>query len=379
MSRTTSAIVVGAGIAGASTALSLRREGLDVTLIDAWEPGHAAAGSGGEHRILRASHGSDELYTRWSQDARVGWLRLAEQTGQELFVQCGAVMLAREGHTAWEDASRDTLARLGVPHFIAPHEELGVRLPVLDARGIAYGLWEPEAGFVYAQRATQATVRQFRREGGILARGRVTTNAKERPVLDGAPLTADVIVMACGAWMGGLFPRTLRRLLEVVRQNVVMIAPPPGERGYDHGSFPCWIDHGNNAYGIPAAGGYGFKAVIVWQQLAIDLDRDDRVVDPTSIARSRRYLSQRFPGLADRPISQMAVGQIANTADTHFLIDRHPEHPDLVLVAGDSGHLFKHGPVVGDFVAGLALRRHETDPRFRLRERGVVDLASRPQ
>jgi len=379
MARRTSAVVVGAGIAGAATALALRREGLSVTLLDAWEPGHAGAASGGEHRILRSSHGADELYTELSREARLGWLELAEQSGQELFVQSGAVMLAREGHTAWEDASRATLSRLGVPHFVTDACELAVRLPVLDTAGTAYGLWEPEAGFVYAQRATRATVAQLLREGGIVQRGHVRTDSRERPVLDGRPLEADVVVMACGAWMGDLFPRTLKRMLDVVRQNVIMIAPPPGDTGYDAAHFPCWIDHGNGAYGIPSAGGYGFKAVLIWHQLNIDLEQDDRVVDATSIARTRRYLARRFPGLEGRPISGMAVGQIANTVDTHFVIDHHPEHPGLVLVAGDSGHLFKHGPAIGRYIARVALEQHATDPRFTIGDRRAPDLAHRPQ
>ncbi|UMG94101.1 FAD-dependent oxidoreductase [Nocardioides sp. TF02-7] len=379
MTRRTTAIVVGAGVAGATTALALRRDGLDVTLLDAWEPGHAAAASAGEHRILRSSHGTDELYTRLSREGRLGWLELGEQTGQELFVQCGAVMLAREGNTSWEDASRATLSRLGIPHFVAPAHELPVRLPVMDARGLAYGLWEPEAGFVYAKRATLAAIEQLRREGGTVRRGRVTTDRDEHPTLDGKRLTADVVVLAAGAWMSDLFPRTLRRMLDVVRQNVIMVAPPAGTTGYDHTDLPCWIDHGNHAYGIPAAGGHGFKAVLVWRQLSIDLERDDRIVDATSIARTRRYLSSRFPELADRPITQMAVGQIANTADTHFVIDRHPAHPHLTLVAGDSGHLFKHGPAIGRYVADVALERHATDERFRIKDRGSVSLADRPQ
>ena len=74
MARRTTAIVVGAGVAGATTALALRREGLEVTLVDAWEPGHAAAASAGEHRILRKSHGTDEFYTELSRDGRLGWL-----------------------------------------------------------------------------------------------------------------------------------------------------------------------------------------------------------------------------------------------------------------------------------------------------------------
>lgn len=379
MTARPTAIVVGAGIAGASTALALRRDGLQVRLLEQAQPGHAAAASGGEHRILRCSHGADELYTQWAWQARLGWLELAEQTGRELFVPNGAVMLASARHTAWEDASAQALTALGIPHFRCDQAELAVRLPQAHLRGIEYGLWEPQAGFVFAKRATEATVEQFVREGGQLERGRVDTDASERPRVGGTPLRADVIVIATGAWTGALFPRHLRRHLDVVRQNVIMVAPPAGDDRYDAERFPCWIDHGNSAYGIPAAGGYGFKAVLNWRQLSIDIDAEDRLVDPTSIARTRRYLATRFPGLERAPITQCAVGQIANTPDTHFIIDRHPDHSDIVLVAGDSGHLFKHGPVVGRFVADLALGRHETDPRFRLANRAGLDPAHRPQ
>src|SRR5579875_3331150 len=129
MARAADAVVIGAGIAGASAALSLRRRGLEVTLVDAREPGHARAASAGDHRILRASHGSDELYPRWSREARLRWIELGAEVGMELFVQSGAVMLARAGHTDWEDASRRTLDRLGIPNFTVDAQELSVRLP----------------------------------------------------------------------------------------------------------------------------------------------------------------------------------------------------------------------------------------------------------
>jgi glycine/D-amino acid oxidase-like deaminating enzyme len=381
MAASSDAVVVGAGIAGAATALALRRRGLAVTLVDMREPGHARAASSGEHRILRSSHGSDELYTRWSREARLRWLELGAQAGRELFVQSGAVMLATKGHTSWEDASRDTLARLGIPSFTVDSEELRVRLPVMDPRGLAYGLWEPESGFVFARRGLRAIVELFGREGGVVRRGVGGTDERERPLLDGAPITAGLVVFACGAWMGKLFPRTLARLLETSRQDVIIVDPPAGSTGYDADRFPAWIDHGYPAYGIPAAGGLGFKAVINWRGLTVDLDRDDRVVGQTSIARTRRYLAHRFPALARAPIVGQEVGQICNTPDTHFLIDRHPTQAHVVLVAGDSGHLFKHGPVAGEHAARLALGEIEAEPRFRLGARSKVAVSSvdRPQ
>src|SRR5436305_4072410 len=306
-------------------------------------------------------------------------MELGAEVGQELFVQSGAVMLARAGHTAWEDASRETLGRLGIPSFAVALDELRLRLPLIDARGLEYGLWEPESGFVYARRATQATARLFVELGGVLRRGVGGTDEREQPLIDGRPVDAGVVVFACGAWMGDLFPRTLGRLLEVVRQDVMMVEPPPGSTAYDAESFPAWIDHGYPAYGIPAAGGFGFKAVINWRGLTVDLDRDDRLISQGSVARTRRYLAHRFPALARAPIVGQEVGQIANTTDTHFLIDRHPRHERVVLVAGDSGHLFKHGPVVGDHIAELALGEIDIEPRFSLGHRPAVAPAARPQ
>ena len=40
-----------------------------------------------------------------------------------------------------------------------------------------------------------------------LKRGVVTTNASEKPMLDGKPLEADVIVIATGVWKAEMFPR----------------------------------------------------------------------------------------------------------------------------------------------------------------------------
>jgi glycine/D-amino acid oxidase-like deaminating enzyme len=379
LARYSSAVVVGAGIAGASTALALRRRGIDVTLYDAHEPGHAAAASGGEHRILRSCHGADDYYTRMVREARLRWMELGEEVGERLYVESGAVMLAHRRNTSWEDAAQATFGRVGVPYFVVDPDELRTRLPVIDPRDLAYGLWEPEAGFVYAKAGVIGTVRRFVDLGGQLRRGKVTVDAGERPCIDGAPLKADVIVMACGAWMKQLFRRTLFSLVETERQDVLLIAPPAGDVRYDHTHFPAWIDHGYPAYGIPAAGGFGFKAVITWHHLSMDLDNDDRVVHETAIARTRRYLAHRFPGLVDQPIAGMAVGQISSSKDTHFIIDRHPDHADIVLVAADSGHLYKHGPVIGDHIAALAIGASPVERRFAYGPHDPVALVNRPQ
>jgi glycine/D-amino acid oxidase-like deaminating enzyme len=41
--------------------------------------------------------------------------------------------------------------------------------------------------------------------------------------------------------------------------------------------------------------------------------------------------------------------------DENFLVDRHPEYPNVVFAAGLSGHGFKFAPVLGLALAELAL------------------------
>jgi sarcosine oxidase len=165
-------------------ALALRRRGLTVSLLDPSQPGHLRGASGGYHRILRSSHGGDAFYTAWSRSARTRWLELEQETGAQLLVQSGFVALASDRDDRWEAASAATLERLEIPHAMIAPDELAARLPVASLGGIAYGLWEPEAGFLHAQRAVIAAVRRFSDLGGTVVRAGIATDGAERPTLD---------------------------------------------------------------------------------------------------------------------------------------------------------------------------------------------------
>jgi glycine/D-amino acid oxidase-like deaminating enzyme len=60
------------------------------------------------------------------------------------------------------------------------------------------------------------------------------------------------------------------------------------------------------------------------------------------------------------------VCQYENTSNGDFLIDRHPQFENVWLVGGGSGHGFKHGPAVGEYVAGRLLDGMAAEPRFSL-------------
>lgn len=59
-----------------------------------------------------------------------------------------------------------------------------------------------------------------------------------------------------------------------------------------------------------------------------------------------------------------------NTSSGDFLIDRHPSLPNVWFAGGGSGHGFKHGPAVAEYVLDAIQRGYSPEPRFRLESKG---------
>lgn len=359
------AIVVGGGIAGLMTAVSLARRGVQVELIDRWEPGHARATSSDYNRVIRAIHGKDHFYTRWAREARLRWLELEQETGQKLYYECGALILATEGHCTWEDNTCATFDALGVPYYTYRPDDVRTFFPQFDPKGLKYAIHEPEAGMIMAHRALITAAALLKRLGGTILRGHVTTDADERPCLDGKPLEADLVVVATGPWMADMFPRTVKPISAVAGVNVLYHSTPDGSELFDQSRMPCWIDHGKGSFGLPSVEGSGVKAAVVIPD-QIDLDNDERLIRQKMISRTRQYIDHRLPGLKGQRVVDSKFNQIIITPDTHFILDFHPEQKNVLLAGGCSGHLLKHGPVFGEFAAGVGLRDFGTPDRFKL-------------
>lgn len=376
--KTNSVVVVGGGIAGAMTALNLQRRGERVTLIDRWEPGHPRAASTDYNRVIRAISGRDEFYTRWARESRTRWLELQAETGQNLMYECGALILATKGHCDWEDATSETFDRVGVPYYNFTREEVQQRFPQFKVDEIEYALFEPEAGLLMAHRCVITTIDLFKKLGGTVKRGIVTTDATERPMLDGKPLEADLIIVATGAWMSEMFPKTVKPISAIMGINVLYTSTPDGSDQFDMENMPCWIDHGQGSFGIPSSEGSGVKAAVVIPNTPIDINNDERLIEKQSLNKTRQYIRHRLPGLEGQRVVDSKFNQVIITPDTHFIVDWHPQHENVLLAGGCSGHLFKHGPIFGEFTAGVAVKDYGTADRFKIAGRRKLSPKESP-
>ena len=369
--------VIGAGAFGGWTALELARRGADVTLIDAWGPGHVRASSGGETRVLRATYGSRSHYTALTVRALARWREFEKRVGRRIFHRTGVLWMFGTGTDAQEfaAASAAALAAHGVALDELTMADAARHYPQIDVSDLSLAFVEREAGYLMARRACEDVVEVFRDEGGryLVAAAAAPvdvdrTQASGLMLTDGTTIAADAFVFACGPWLGSLFPDAIGRTILATRQEVYYFGTPAGDRRFVEPAMPVWIEFaGHQMYGIPGNAHRGFK-------VADDAAGDE--IDPTSAARdvtasgvtiARTFLARRFPSLRSAPLVGSEVCQYEATPDSDFIVDRHPRAGNVWIAGGGSGHGFKMGPAVGEMMASLVLGGGPVDPRFSLK------------
>jgi monomeric sarcosine oxidase len=370
--------VVGAGCFGAWCAWHLTRRRRRVLLLDAYGPANNRSSSGGETRIIRMGYGADEVYTRSSIRSFELWQALFRETEPSLFRETGVLWLAPPEHAPTLDTV-GTLARLGVAHEVMEPADLRQCYPQVALEEGTWGLLEPQSGVLMARRAVQTVVDDAVRRGCVVRRAAAEPVAAsgaprvERLLTEGDdPVVADSFVLACGPWLPKVLPELLGQRIFPSRQEVFFFGTPAGDRRFSPEALPTWIDFGlNEAYGMPDLDGRGFKVAPDRHGPPFDPDHGDRLVPAESVTRVRQFLKHRFPDLEDAPLLETRVCQYENSSSGDFLIDRHPSFDNVWIVGGGSGHGFKHGPAVGEYLADRALEDASVEPRFTLSATGT--------
>lgn len=424
-----SAVVIGAGIFGVGVADALLRRGLEVTLVEAAEPGHDFSSSGGQTRVIRSGHGDErgDLYLHSARRAWTLWRGLEERLGERLLFPVGCTWLAATADGA-ERQAYERLTELGVPAQWLTPAELQERLPHVDPAGLAGALHEPEAGVLRAGPAVAALARDLERRGARLVRGTALPDAQGRPVLTAAAAPAGTAPPGSSAAPPHAAPHgaapaappdatspTDRAPRRAGTRGVGAPIAEPVERGtrapdgkpleadlvvWATGAWlgrlfpglapvhaarreylyleppadwtperPVLIDIAAGVYVLPDVEGAGVKVADDLGPHPLDLDAATRPPDPAVEARLRAYAGQRLPSLEHAAKRGGRVCAYELTPDDAFLAGRHPENPDVWLVGGGSGHGFKHGPAFGEAAAGWLLGEAEPPAAFALGER----------
>ncbi len=364
--------VVGAGVFGAWTAHFLRKSGASVVLLDAYGPANSRSSSGGETRVIRMGYGPDELYTRWAMRSLPLWREFAARTGREIFRQTGVLWLSGEADVYLNSLS-SVLAQAGIEREELKAEDIARRWPQLRFHDVARGVLEPNSGLLLAREAVQTLVKEVVKSGmeylsvAAEAPSGGGTLAQIKACM-GESISAGTFVFSCGPWLPKIFPALLAERIFPTRQEVFFLGAPSGSADFHPPKMPVWLHrtHADLPYALPDIEGRGFKIAFDRHGEHFDPDTGTRVVAESSTDRLRKYLQQHIPALEHAPIIETRVCQYENTWNGDFLIDRHPQFENVWIAGGGSGHGFKHGPALGEYLSQRILQGAPGEPRFSL-------------
>ncbi|MEE4360125.1 MAG: FAD-dependent oxidoreductase [Pseudomonadales bacterium] len=350
-------VVIGAGVFGTWTALNLCERGARVTLLDAYGPGNARQTSSDETRQIRAAYGEDEIYSRWAQRAFTLWHTRQEEFQRRIIYANG--VLSTNDPADKLAIETTTFEKLEIPFEMLGPDELRYRWPQARWDDVDHALYEPQGGTVKARESIIAAAELFERKGGQVRIGHAVPGRRSGGRLesialaDGTELKAGKFVFACGPWLPDLLPDILGGYINRRRSEVFYVGSRPGDDRFHWARFPNMWEPRTGAYAMSDVD-YGYK-VVPRLGVPIDPDMDDRMPSPFLMRSVEDYLRMRAPALLGQPIVATRVCTLENSNNHHYIIDTHPDYDNVWLAGAGSGHGFKMGPVLGEYIADRVL------------------------
>ena len=356
--KTFDAIVIGVGGMGSATACELARRGRRVLALEQFALGHDRGSSHGHTRIIRKAYYEHPDYVPLVCRAFERWYDLEQRQGIHLLTECPCLSI---GHL-------DSPMIVGVRASAAQHQlpvetlsatELQHRYPAFRFGDEYVGVLERSAGFLYVDDCVQAHACEAVRLGATIQDHEpvVSWQANEREVIvqtTAERYTATRLILTAGPWAGQLLARH-GAFLRVMRQ-VVQWFGTGEDTLFRRDVFPLYIADTpqGHFYGFPVLNANGAKVAQHYGAPEVNAPSEiERAIKPKDEETTRSFLRQHLPGI-NGPCRRASVCLYTLTPDRHFVIDLHPDHANVAVAAGFSGHGFKFASVVGEILADLA-------------------------
>jgi sarcosine oxidase len=351
--------VLGLGGMGTAAACHLAGRGLSVIGVDQFSLGHDRGSSHGLSRIIRLAYFEHPSYVPLLRRAFDLWRDLEEESGAgaQLLHVTGGLDAGVPGSRVLE-GSRESCRIHGLPHELLSAHQVNERFPGFNLPDGFLAVFQPDAGFLEPERCILAHAALARNRGAELRTGqRVDGWSRDRSgvalLTDGGEIRARQLVITAGAWIPTFVP-SLASLLRPERQVVGWFGVEDTD-AFALGHFPVFVmtTSEGHFYGFPEFGVPGFKiGKYHHRSELVDPDAMRREVDDNDESVLRDCVRSFFPR-ANGPMVRSSTCIFTNTPDEHFIIDRLPDAPEVLLVSACSGHGFKFCSVIGEIVADL--------------------------
>jgi len=358
-------IVLGIGGMGSATVYELAKRGRTVLGLEQFNIAHEFGSSHGISRIIRLAYAEDPRYVPLLRRAYQRWREIETLANERLLFITGGVDGGPESGAIVQGSLRSCKEH-ALPHELLSATELRRRFPAFHFSKGMVAVYQPDAGFLLSERAIIAYVMAAQALGAeIHACERVRSWEVERGRVlvrtDRASYQARSLVITAGSWAAKLVPLLRKPRLAVPERQVVIWTQPRRPEYFRFGALPIFnMDAAegkniNHYYGLPIYGYPGFKFGKYHHfEEEVDPDRMDRESHRRDENLLRPAIRKYFPD-ADGPTMALKTCLFTNSPDEHFVVDLHPDFPNVAVAAGFSGHGFKFASVMGEILADLAL------------------------
>ena len=362
MSNNFDAIIIGAGITGASTAYHLKKNGVNrILLLD--RRGAAAGGTGKSAAICR-QHYSTSLMARLALES-ISMMAEIEKEKAGSFFQSGYMMLLPP--TLIEAAAKNLELQqsVGVETRFLSKQEITTMAPWLNTDGVAEVIFEQLGGYADPVRITEYFVHKFVENGGEFrndtpCRGLIKeTDRVAGVVLDSGPLHADIVVNAAGPW-APIIAKMAGIELEIraVREQD-SIWQARSNRPLPSVSISNAVDSiyvrpmGENRFLI----GQGFPK----DYFDVDPYNFKQTADDEFVNLILQRTSKRYPTLEGMQLISAYSALYDVTPDWYPFIGPRSDIKGYYDASGGSGHGLKIGPAVGKELANWIVKGETSD------------------
>jgi len=354
-------IVIGAGGMGSAAIYELARRGQRVLGLEQFGVPHELGSSAGATRIFRFAYFEHPSYVPLMRHSFARWRALEHDFGERLLTVTGGLDIGLpEGRVV--RGAKEACREHGLTHEVLRSPEVARRHPAWRLPPELEAVYQPEAGFLPADRAILAHVTLARRLGAQVRENepvRRWTAVRDRVQVETerSRYEAGALVVAAGAWSGRVLGEYGFQRLAVPERQVVGWFETGGGR-FAPEAFPVFIlDCPENGvyYGFPERGpGEGFKVGrFHHRRETVDPDAVDRRILPEDEA-VLRWIGRYLAAPMGAPVG-FKTCMFVNSPDEHFIVDLLPGHGNVAVAAGFSGHGYKFCSGIGEILADLAM------------------------
>lgn len=371
-------IVVGLGIVGSATLYNLSQSGYKVLGIEQFTPAHAKGSSHGGSRVIRKAIGEGEEYVDLALHSYDLWRELEKTANTDLLHITGGLYMASAGKNGVpelalngsDDFLTDTMnraKRYHIKHSILTANDIRKKFPQFNLKGDEIGYYEYDSGFLLPEKCIVSYLNQSQKNNAD-----VLTNCKISSITvkpgkgvelksDSSTFFASRVVLSAGPWIGELLGSKYSSIFTVYKQIVYWYDLQQSYSNYTEDKFPIflWFNNGTDSFfGFPAMDGKkgGIKIVPTNEYYKVDAPTSSNPkITSSFIKKIYDYNFNGFlHGIGDKCLKYDTC-LFTCTKDKKFIIDVHPEHPEIIIASPCSSHGFKHAPAVAELIARLTL------------------------